>query len=612
MRFLFLLSIIFTACNQQPATTNIAPDIDPHSYAEPEKAFVNHLDLAIKVDFAAKQITGKATWKFTNANKAQKIIFDVKGLHIARVTIDSVEKPAAFALGKDDPILGQSLEIEIKEKTSFVHIYYSTSPNAGALQWLDPQQTAGKKFPFLFTQSEPILARSWVPCQDGPGIRFTYNATVTCPPNLLALMSAENPQYKNAEGIYHFRQQHAIPSYLLALAIGDLAFQSIDERTGVYAEPSVLNSAAWEFADMGRMVNVAENLYGPYRWGRYDVLVLPPSFPYGGMENPNLTFATPTVIAGDRSLVSLIAHELAHSWSGNLVTNASWNDMWLNEGFTTYFERRIVEAVYGKEEAQMQEVLGLQQLYNTVAEMGANNNDTKLKGNYKDRDPDEGSGEIVYEKGYAFLRTIEEAVGRERLDTFLRSYFDAYAFKSRTTEEFVDYLNKNLIKGKKELEEKIQVTAWVYNPGIPNNIPKTRSAQFNNIDSLLQHLPKNVAGLHQQIKSTNEILYFLRHLPADLRLSTVRLLDAEFGFTKSGNSEILAEWLLLSIKKEYKPAYDRLQKFLQTVGRRKFVVPLYKELIKTPSGKAFAKKVYAIARENYHPVTYNTVDELLK
>ncbi|WP_449435437.1 M1 family aminopeptidase [Pedobacter steynii] len=194
-----------------------------------------------------------------------------------------------------------------------------------------------------------------MPCQDSPGIRFTYNATVSVPNDLLALMSAENPEVKNSKGIYHFKQIHPIPSYLLALAVGDIEFKAVDKRTGIYAEPSVLAKAVYEFADMGKMVNAAEKLYGPYRWGRYDLLVLPPSFPFGGMENPNLTFITPTVIAGDRSLVSIISHELAHSWSGNLVTNATWNDFWLNEGFTNYFERRIDEAIFGKTEAQIQE-----------------------------------------------------------------------------------------------------------------------------------------------------------------------------------------------------------------------------------------------------------------
>jgi leukotriene A-4 hydrolase/aminopeptidase len=612
-----LLAVVMFSCKQKQENAqqeNVSETVkDPHTFSEPNKAVVKDLDLNIKVDFTTKQISGKASWTINNIGKTDHIIFDTKQLQIQKVTVDKDEKETKFSLGNEDPILGKPLRIDINKATTLVHIYYSSSKDAGALQWLDPQQTAGKKKPFLFTQSEPILARSWVPCQDGPGIRFTYTATVTVPKDLMAVMSGENPQQKNAEGVYHFKQSHPIPSYLLALAVGDIAFKSIDERTGVYAEPTVLNKAVWEFADMGKMVNAAEKLYGPYRWGRYDALILPPSFPYGGMENPNLTFATPTVIAGDRSLVSLIAHELAHSWSGNLVTNASWNDTWLNEGFTTYFEKRIVEAVYGIEEAKMQEVLSRQSLEEEVAAKGATNKDTKLKGDYKGRDPDEALNGIVYEKGYAFLRTIEEAVGREKLDSFLKDYFNTYAFQSRSTEQFVAALNKQLIKDDKTTADKIKVDAWVYQPGIPGNIPASGSADFKKIESVLTNLRKTqVQGLHQQIKSTNELLYFLSHLPADLTKDEMASLDKEFKFTQSGNAEVQTAWYALAIRHQYKPAYASIEKFLTEVGRRKFIVPLYKELIKTPEGKAWAKQVYAKARGNYHPVAYTTIDGLLK
>jgi aminopeptidase N len=347
------------------------------------------------------------------------------------------------------------------------------------------------------------------------------------------------------------------------LAVGDIAFKKIDERTGVYAEPSVLKKAAWEFADMGKMVTAAEQLYGPYRWGRYDVLVLPPSFPYGGMENPNLTFATPTVIAGDRSLVSLIAHELAHSWSGNLVTNATWNDAWLNEGFTTYFERRIVEAVYSKEEAKMQEVLGRQTLEKVVAEKGATSKDTQLKGDFDGRDPDESLSEVIYEKGYAFLRTIEETAGRVRLDSFLKYYFNTYAFKSLNTEQFITALHEQLIKDDTIMIDKINIDAWVFQPGIPTNIPATGSADFNDIDSVLANFHKTPAkGLNKGIKSTNEILYFLNHLPTDITPDEMTALDKEFKFTQSGNAEIAAVWYRLAIQHQYAVANSNIEKFL--------------------------------------------------
>ncbi len=427
----------------------------------------------------------------------------------------------------------------------------------------------------------------------------------------MAVMSAENPQKRTADGVYHFKQAHAIPSYLMALAVGDLQFQKTDGRTGVYAEPVTLHKAAWEFAEMGKMVNAAEKLYGPYRWGRYDVLVLPPSFPFGGMENPVLTFATPTVIAGDRSLVSLIAHELAHSWSGNLVTNTTWDDFWLNEGFTTYFERRIIEEVYGKEEAEMQEVLGFQALKAALDESGE---DTKLKGNFEGRDPDEGMTDIAYEKGYFFLKTIERAAGRDAFDKFLKGYFDQHAFKSITTEEFIKYLETNLLAKHAGLGDKIGVSDWVYQKGLPSNIASVSSARFKAIDSLVTqwNATNNAAGLKNRIKTTNELLYFIKALPDSLSASEMALIDKELAITKSGNAEIQCAWYTLAVRHQYKPAYAHTEEFLVNVGRRKFLLPLYKEMAATPEGKTWAKEIYKKARPNYHSVSYNTIDQILK
>ncbi|MGV8877809.1 MAG: M1 family metallopeptidase [Sphingobacteriaceae bacterium] len=616
-KIVFALPLLWLlACQQKEEKKSVvaANTKDPHTLSQPEKAVVKHLELGMNVDFTTRQLTAKASWTIENIAKGDEIIFDTRQLQIEKVTLGEDEKETNFKLGKNVAFLGRALSVHIAPTTTKVNIYYRTDKNAAALQWLNPQQTAGKKLPFLFTQSEAILARTWIPCQDSPGIRFTYNAEVIVPANLLALMSAVNPQKKSAIGTYHFTQSHAIPSYLMALAVGDIDFKAIDKRTGVYAEPVVLQKAAWEFADMGKMVTAAENIYGPYRWGRYDLLVLPPSFPFGGMENPMLTFATPTVIAGDRSLVNLVAHELAHSWSGNLVTNATWNDFWLNEGFTTYFEKRITEAVYGVPEKEMQEVLAYQDLKDEVAELGADNALTTLKTDLAGHDPDEGMTTSAYEKGYYFLRKIEEVVGRPKFDAFLKNYFDRHAFQSMTTEKFLDYLKANLIGDDKSISEKIDIDAWVYQPGIPKNITMVSSSAFNNIDSLLTDYAKTKVskGLNKKIRSTSEILYFIRHLPKDITVADMTSLDQEFGFTKSGNAEIQCVWYTLAIRQGYKPAYANMELFLTQIGRRKFLIPLYKELIKTPDGKSWAKRIYEKARPNYHSVAYQTIDELLK
>ena len=618
LTFILPLLAVWVACKQPSATTqnqvvDTTAQTDPHSFAKANVAVVKHLDLTIKVDFAKQQIGGKATWQISNIAQTDTIIFDDNGLHIDKITLGTNETPTTFKLYPAVKYLGTALHIHITPDTKLVNIYYTTGKDAAALQWLTPLQTAGKKLPFLFTQSESILARTWVPCQDSPGIRFTYDATVTVPANLVALMSAVNPQSKNATGVYHFKQSHAISSYLLALSVGDIAFKAVDYRTGVYAEPSVLSKAAYEFADMGKMVNAAEKLYGPYRWGRYDLMILPPSFPFGGMENPNLTFATPTIIAGDRSLVSLVAHELAHSWSGNLVTNATWNDMWLNEGFTNYFERRIDEAVYGKDEADMQKVMARQALDSAVAELGQNSPDTRLKVDYTNRDPDDAVNDIPYEKGCYFLLTIESIVGRQKFDAFLMNYFNSHAFHSRSTEQFLADLNKNLLNNDTALIAKIEERQWVYGAGIPNNIVKISSAKFMQIDTLLSqygntHNPK---GLSQSIKSSNEKHYFISNLPKNLSVKDMAAIDHEFGFTQSNNTDIQLAWYVLCIRHHYTVADASIAHYLINNGRRGHIVPIYQELIKTPGGKQTAKRIYKLARPSYHPLTQGTLDKLV-
>lgn len=619
-KLLFIIPIILISCsqNQKNQDTNdkekVASNIDPHSFANPKENLVTHLDLTLDVDFDNNNLKGLAVWTIKHVSKSDEIIFDTQDLNIEKVTLDDDTSEVFFALGDKVEFLGQALSVPIRPETQKVNIYYTTGKDAKALQWLNPQQTAGKKQPFLFTQSEAILGRSWIPSQDSPGIRFTYNADVKVPVGLIALMSAENPTEKNPEGKYHFTQKHAIPSYLMALAVGDIAFKAIDKRTGVYAEPVMLNKVAYEFADMGKMVTVAEKIYGDYRWGRYDVLVLPPSFPFGGMENPMLTFATPTVIAGDRSLVSLVAHELAHSWSGNLVTNATWNDFWLNEGFTVYFERRIIEALYGKDEAKMQEVLGYQSLMQGIKEMGDKNPDTRLKVDFTDRDPDDGVSDIAYEKGYFFLKTIENAVGRDKFDEFLKDYFNRHAFKSIDNDTFLDELNVLLIKGDERVKKEINSFAWVYQPGLPKEFKAPESTVFSKIDTLVQNLlnTKNTQGLSAQIKSTNEKLYFISKLPENLDPKLMTAIDHEFTFTSSTNAEIQSAWYLLAIKTKYTTAYPSMKEFLVNVGRRKFLMPLYKELAKTPDGKKMAQEIYKNARQNYHSVSYNSLDPILK
>ena len=592
-------------------TTMIDLRKDVHSFAEPAMAKVTHLNLDAQVNFDSKTIDATATWDFEHNDTANQIKFDVDGLTIHGVT-DQDGEALHYELGKEKEFLGQPLVVDFNENTTKIAISYTTAPTAEALQWLNPQQTAGKEHPFLFSQSQAILARTWIPCQDSPGIRYTYEATVKVPAELMALMSAENPQERNETGEYHFKMQQPIPSYLMALTVGDIAFEAVGPRTAVYAEPSVVKGAAWEFADMEKMLEAAESLYGKYAWERYDLIVLPPSFPFGGMENPRLTFATPTVIAGDRSLTSLVAHEMAHSWSGNLVTNATWNDFWLNEGFTVYFERRIMEELYGKDYAEMLAVLGYQDLEGDIDELPKE--DTHLKLDLVGRNPDDGMTDIAYEKGYFFLRMLEENLGREKFDRFLKNYFHEHAFQTMITEEFLTYADSNLFKSDSTLRAQLKVDEWIYQGGLPSNCPKVVSTRFQRVSSTLKAWSDGAFSLNEVETddwSSHEWLYFLRELPDSLDVSRLEELDNAFHFTQSGNSEILAAWFMHTIKKGYHPADSRVEEFLIEVGRRKFLVPIYKALIEADPSKATAKAIYEKARDNYHAVSVETLDKLI-
>lgn len=609
------MMMLATGCQRerQPATDEPMMPKDPHSFAQPSDARVTHLHWKAVVDFDTHRLHATASWTIEATPDADIILLDTKGLAIDSVTRNDGQ-PASYKLSAPDTLLGQGLAVLLTPDTRTIHIHYHTSPEAEALQWLSPAQTAGKQQPFLFTQSQAILARSWVPCQDSPQVRFTYDAEVTVPPQLMALMSASNPQHKNDSGRYTFHMAQPIPSYLLALTVGDIVFQPVSTRAGVYAEPSMIDTATWEFADLEKMIAGAEDLYGAYPWERYDVIVLPPSFPFGGMENPRLTFATPTILAGDRSLTSLIAHELAHSWSGNLVTNATWNDFWLNEGFTVYFEHRIMEKLYGRDYAEMLSQLALQDLYETIESLRKDNQyaDTRLKLNLENRNPDDGVTDIAYNKGYFFLRWMEESYGRDKFDQFVRDYFQANAFRAMDTERFIPYTQQYYRqKFNIDIPEKV-FNAWIYTEGLPDDCPKPASGRFTQVIEALATW-KTTGDLPPAAKqwSTHEWLHFLKNLPDNLSTADMIKLDATAHFTASGNAEITTSWLVHAIRHQYTPAYARLESFLIHTGRRKFLSPLYYELIKTPEGRKMAIDIYRKARPNYHYVATSTFDGVL-
>jgi leukotriene-A4 hydrolase len=596
------------------------PAHDTHSFARPAEARVTHVALDLQTDFAARILAGSATLTLAVAPGAREVVLDTKDLVIERVS-DEAGATLVHTLGDTDAVRGRPLRIALPAGGSRVIVHYRTTPRSAALQWLTPEQTAGRKKPYLFSQGQAILTRMWIPTQDSPGIRQTYHARIVAPPELRAVMSAEHltPDGVPVPGgrAFEFALDTPIPPYLIALAVGDIAFRPVgagnSQRTGVFAEPSVLDRAVYEFADLDRMLAAAEALYGPYRWGRYDILVMPPSFPFGGMENPRLTFVSPTVLAGDRSLTSLAAHELAHSWSGNLVTNATWRDFWLNEGFTTYFENRIMEQLYGPERAQMLGVIERQELQEELRRLAGTPRETVLYADVEGRDPDEALSAVPYGKGAAFLRMLELHFGRERFDAWLRSYFDRHAFGSMTTPQFVEDLRATLLGNDAALERELRIREWLFEPGVPRNDTPPVSPTLEEAAAEARRFAEGAAATSLKTEgwTTQQWQRFLASLPERLSAAQLSELDAALRLSERGNAEVLFLWLRIAARNEYKPAYPALERFLTSQGRRKFVEPLFKALVETPGGRTDARRIYARARPLYHTSARQALDVLL-
>ncbi len=595
------------------------PDVKSH--ADPLSFVTRSFDLDLDIDFENRQLRGRVTLELDRVDPAaRELVLDTRDLQI-----DSVETAPAgsddfrktrFALGSRDEVLGSALRIAMPRDAARVRIAYATTPQASGLQWLQPEQTAGKRAPFLFSQAQALHARSMAPLQDTPWIRSTFTATLRVPDGLVAVMAAEgDPANRRGQTTFRFHMPQPIPSYLLALAVGDLEFRAIGPRTGVWAEPAKVEAAAREFEDAEAMLAQTEALYGPYRWGRYDVLVLPPSFPYGGMENPRLTFMTPTVIAGDKSLVSVLAHELAHSWSGNLVTNATWRDGWLNEGFTTYFERRIMEAVYGVERARLEWGVGEQDLRLALIELkpdetwqGALAPDLSL---HKHGD---GSA-VAYEKGALFLYQLERRFGRPQLDAFLQDWFDRHAFTSVTTPQFIAELQDGLMQQYPGKIDAAFLARWIDGTGLPADAELVRSDTLARVDAQRRHWEQGslaTDALQTTGWTVQEWLHFLNRATRPQPVTRLQELDRRYRLTDSGNAEIAHAWFRLALASGYPGLEPALQSYLMGIGRLKLIEPLYEDLLRTPPGAEFARRVYSQARPGYHAIAQHRLDRVLQ
>jgi leukotriene-A4 hydrolase len=590
------------------------PVADKFTHSNYEDVRITDVDLDLDVNFDSRTLEGTATLALEYPNEsARTLILDTDDLEIRGVEAHAGSwQPAEYALGADAAPLGAPLTIALPDGTDRVRVTYRTDPGAAGLQWLAPAQTAGKEHPFLFSQNQAIHARSMVPIQDTPAIRITYSATLRTPPDLLAVMSAEQDPEAVRDGEYHFRMPQPIPPYLIALAVGDIAFEPIDDDIGVYAEPSVVAAAAREFEDTPKMEAANIALYGPYRWGRYDMIVLPPSFPFGGMENPRLTFLTPTLLAGDKSLTNVVAHELAHSWSGNLVTNATWRDAWMNEGFTTYVENRVMEALYGEDRATMERALDLANLRKDVAK-AERPELTQLKMPADLSHPDDAFSDVSYVKGAFFLKFLEKRFGRSTFDEFLRGYFDHFAFQSITTEDFKAYLEQHLLPRDPEAVTGEEIDTWLYGQGIPDLIEQPDSQAFERVTEWqARWLAGEVTAreIPTAAWTTHEWLHFINTLPGGLDADRLAALDAAFDLTHRGNAEIAFAWYMQAIKAGYEPALPAIDAFLMRVGRGKFIYDLY-EALRDNGRVELAKEIYARARPGYHPIAQRRIDEIL-
>ncbi|WP_105253470.1 M1 family metallopeptidase [Pseudoalteromonas sp. T1lg75] len=587
---------------------------DEHTYANLDDVVSTHLYLDLDVDFADKQLEGfvehSLNWK---NDAARTLVLDTRDLEVDRVLYQDAQgkwHKAKFDLAARDDVKGSKLTIRFKQQAPKVRIYYNSLPQASGLQWLTPEQTASKTQPFMYSQSQAIHARSWIPVQDTPAMRVTYSARIETPENVRAVMSADNTGAFIKDGDYFFDMPQAIPPYLIAIGAGNLEYKEMSHQTAIFAEPQILDASVAEFNDTQAMIDKTEVMYGEYAWGRYDLLMLPPSFPFGGMENPRLSFITPTVVAGDKSLVNLIAHELAHSWSGNLVTNATWEDLWLNEGFTSYVENRIMEEVFGRERAVMEQSLDAAGLNALLKDIPAP--DTRLNLELNGRDPDDAFSSVPYTKGQLFLIYLEEKFGRDVFDEFVKGYFKAYSFQSVTTAEFERYLEENLINKHPGVVSMEKVNEWIHQPGLPADAPQPTSDVFDKVDAETQAWlagSKKASELPTANWTVHEWLHFINNLPRDLAGEKMVELDTQFNLTASTNKEVAFAWFMLAVGNGYEAIYPALDKHLSGIGRRKLIVPLYKALIKN-NKRDWAYEVYQGARPGYHPLAQGTIDAL--
>ncbi|XP_076469755.1 leukotriene A-4 hydrolase-like isoform X1 [Babylonia areolata] len=604
---------------------------DPCSFSRPDQCRVVNIHLDLEVDFGRKVILGTVHLSVERKSKDDKVlILDSNELNVEKVSDQAKGQELQYSLGEPVKPFGSKLEIVLPTSDSnqfVVSIKYSTSPTCSALQWLRAEQTAGKRHPYLFSQCQAIHARSLYPCQDTPGVKFTYTAKVKAPQGVVILMSAvrltpeECPDDTSCM-VHRFEQKVPIPSYLLAIVGGDIESRSISPRSRVWSEKEQIEEAEYEFGETEQMLKTAEDLLGPYEWGQYDLLVLPPSFPYGGMENPCLTFVTPTLLAGDRSLADVVAHEISHSWTGNLVTNSTFEDFWLNEGHTMFVERKIASRMHGGEPLlHFKASEGWEELRESVNRMmGCGEGPyTKLVPDLKGVDPDDAFSTVPYEKGFALLFYLENLLGGpEIFEKFLRAYISKFRRQSITTQQWKDFLFSYFTSesDKKKLEG-VDWEAWFSAEGMPNIQPKFNTSLAKPCQDLSARwlaasdsdLSSFGASDLEKICSLQKREFLSLMLQSSSVVSVAKLekMDQLYNFSAVKNSEIRFRWLRLGIKSRWSVIIPKALQFVTEQGRMKFVRPIYRDLYQWEDARQSAIDNFLRHREEMHNTTAKEV-----
>jgi aminopeptidase N len=610
---------------------NIDPNNDYHSYANIDQFRVTRMEMDLRVwivnGSTAKTLDGVVALEIKRLDpRATELVLDTKGLMISEVTEKATDVLGAisknettwvsrpFHMGKSDPILGSPLVIELppsSKPTALIKIDYETTDDSTGLMWIDPKLNPGHRKRFLYTRAAGLSTRTWIPMQDTPQVRVTYSLRLHAPQEMQAVMSGERDPKVKARGEFLFNMAKPVPPDSIALAVGEWKFVETGPRSGVYAEKSIIKAAAKAFADTESMLQADEQMFGAYRWSRFDILVMPPGFPRLGAANPRIVFMSPTAVADDKSAPRALAREMAHAWSGNLVSNATWRDLWLTEGIAAYMESRTMTAMYGAERASLEEVAGLKSLRDAMATLKPA--DQLLAVDLRGRDPLQGFNEVPYEKGRLFLNFLDAKFGREHFDAFLRGYFDHFAFKSLSTEQFLTYLGENLLDRFPGIVTAAEVDQWVNGPGIPayavlpvtNMLQPVDEARAAFSSGKLQPKQFGADWLAEQW------IYFFDNLTGPLSSAQLAALDKAHDFSASTDGELERSWFNQVIVSDYRMAYPQVEQFLTMVGRTTLIAPLYVQLMKTDSGATLARRVYTKARSAYHPETVEVIDAIV-